>query len=157
MRAMLPAGLAAQPVDRALHHRLLALHPAARTVVRLMVGACSCDLVRARHQDPREDERHHRERHRRAAVGREDVLAALERHRRGAGTPAPAGGWPHALAAFVAEHARNAGPTLYLLRFETETVGAPPPKEPPRRVRAAEVVRSPETWLVEGVAVVVER
>jgi hypothetical protein len=155
---MLPPGLTAQPADRSEQQRLLALHPVARTVVRLVVGTCSCDLVRPRHADPREDERHHRERHRRAGAARQGVLAALERHRRGAGVPAPAGGWPRALAAFVAEHARNAGPTLYLLRFETEPArGLPPAAGSPRHARAAEVVAGPDTWLSEGIAVVVGR
>src|SRR5689334_10492447 len=114
---MLPPGLIAQPADRPDHDRLVALHPAARTVVRLLVGDCSCDLVRPRHADPREDERHHRERHRRAGTTRHAVLEAIARHRRGATVPPPKGGWPAALAGFVAEHARNAGETLYLLRF----------------------------------------
>lgn len=154
---MLPPGLSAQPADRATHHRFLTLHPAAKTVARLLVGACSCDLVRPRQEDPREDERHHRERHRRAGTRRDHVLAALERHRRGVRTPPPAGGWPRALAAFVAEHARNAGPTLYLLRFESDTAASPPPDSPPlRRTRAAEVVGSPDSWLVEGTVVLVE-
>jgi hypothetical protein len=160
MRAMLPPGLAAQPADRADHARLQALHPGARTVVRLLVGACSCDLVRSRHADPREDERHHRQRHRRAGAARNAVLAAIERHRRGAGVPAPLGGWPRALAAFVAEHARNAGPTLYLLRFGTGAAGdvglGRVADVPVRRTRPAEVVSRPDEWLAEDVAVIVQ-
>jgi hypothetical protein len=151
---MLPAGLVAQPADRADHHQLRALHPDAQTVVRLVVGACSCDLVRARHADPREDERHHRDRHRKAGGARDSLIATIERHRRGAAVRPPAGGWPRALAAFVAEHARNAGETLYLLRF-----GAEPPAgaAPPRRLRAAEVVARPEAWLDERGPVIVGR
>ena len=110
---MLPAGLAAQPADNADRLALLALHPAAQTVIRLLVGACSCDLVRPRLADPREDERHLRERYRRAGRTRGSLIAAIERHRLGAGIPTPPGGWPRALAAFVAEHARNAGETLF--------------------------------------------
>jgi hypothetical protein len=151
---MLPAGLAAQPADRADQQQLLALHPAARTVVRLLVGACSCDLVRPRLPDPREDERHLRERYHRAGVARSDLIAAIERHRRGADVSIPPGGWPRALAAFVAEHARNAGETLYLLRFGTPDSpkgGAPAV----RRMRAAEVVARPQRWLAEDVPVLV--
>jgi hypothetical protein len=153
---MLPAGLVAQPADRADHRQLLALHPAARTVVRLVVGSCSCDLVRARHADPREDERQHRDRFRRAEASREALIGALDRHRRGAEVPPPAVGWPRALAAFVAEHARNAGETLFLLRF---TAPARPPSALPdaRRVSAGEVVARPEGWLEEHVPVVVGR
>jgi hypothetical protein len=156
---MLPAGLVAQPADRADHALLRARHPPAQTVARLVVGACSCDLVRLRHPDPREDERHHRERHRRAGTARPDVIAALERHRRGAATSAPPGGWPRAVAKFVAEHARNAGPTLYLLRYApgagvTVTLAPWPDGEIQRR-SAAEVVRDPDGWLTEETAVLV--
>ena len=151
---MLPPGLAAQPVERADGQRLLQLHPPARTVVRLLVGACSCDLVRTRHPDPREDERLHRERYRRAGRARDSLMAAVEQHRRGAAVPAPTGGWPRALAAFVAEHARNAGETLYLLRF-----GAPDPAasgaRPVRRIRASDVLAQPEGWLEEDTPVLV--
>jgi hypothetical protein len=151
---MLPAGLTAQPADSADRLALLALHPAAQTVVRLLVGACSCDLIRPRQPDPREDERQLRERYRRAGRTRGSLIAAIERHRLRAGIPAPAGGWPRALAAFVAEHARNAGETLFLLRYsaaETAVSGAPPP----RRLRVAEVLARPGDWLEEDVPVVV--
>ena len=153
---MLPAGLVAQPADRADHHRLLQLHPSARTVVQLIVGACSCDLVRHRDSDPRQDERHHRDRSRRAGGARGVLIAGLERHRRGAQVPAPPGGWPRALAAFVAEHARNAGETFYLLRFtlpeDSTTV-----RTAARRMTAAEVVAQPHDWLAEHAPVIVER
>ena len=141
---MLPAGLAAQPADSADRLALLALHPAAQTVVRLLVGACSCDLVRPRRPDPREDERHLRERYRRAGRTRGSLIAAIERHRLGAGIPAPAGGWPRALAAFVAEHARNGA-------AHAAASSAPPP----RRLRVAEVLARPGDWLEEDVPVVV--
>jgi hypothetical protein len=157
---MLPPGLVAQPADRADHALLRARLPAAQTVARLVVGACSCDLVRLRHPDPREDERYHRERHRRAGTTRPDMIAAIERHRRGAATSAPAGGWPRAVARFVAEHARNAGPTLYLLRFAPGPGAAialgPLPDGEIRRRSAAEVVRDPDGWLVEETAVLVQ-
>jgi hypothetical protein len=157
---MLPAGLVAHPTSRAEHHHLTRLHPSARTVVQLLVGACSCDLVRRRHPEPREDERHHRDRSRRAGGARDSLIAGLDRHRRGADIPPPREGWPRALAAFVAEHARNAGDTLYLLRFALPD-GSPasehPPAQPARRVRAAEVMAQPEGWLSEHAPVVVER
>jgi hypothetical protein len=157
---MLPAGLVAQPADRADHDRLVALHPGARTVVRLLVGACSCDLVRPRHADPREDERHHRERYRRAGTPRRAVLEAIERHRRAARIPTPTGGWPRALAAFVAEHARNAGDTLYLLWFVAGSPARPgvvPSADIPRRSLAAgAVLADPEHWLEEGTATLVQ-
>ncbi len=156
---MLPPGLTAQPADRAHHQRLRHLHPDARTVVRLLVGACSCDLVRPRHADPLEDERHHRARHREARGTRDALLATLERHRRGAHVPAPPGGWPRALAAFVAEHARNAGETLYLLTFGagSRALASAEAIVPVRRVRAREVLALPEGWLAEETAVIVGR
>jgi hypothetical protein len=153
---MLPAGMVAQPADRAEHHRLLQLHPSARTVVQLVVGACSCDLVRHRHSDPRQDERQHRDRSRRAGGARGLLIAGLERHRVGAQVPAPAGGWPRALAAFVAEHARNAGETLYLLRF-TLPDDVTVVRTAARRMTAAEVVAQPDDWLTEHAPVIVGR
>ena len=156
---MLPAGLVAQPADRADHDRLVALHPAARTVVRLLVGAGSCDLVRPRHPEPREDERHHRERYRRAGTSRHAMLEAIARHRRATQVPTPAGGWARALAAFVVEHARNAGETLYLLVFVPGVPGKHgviPSAHLPRRSTTAAAVRAdPEGWLDEGAATLV--
>jgi hypothetical protein len=153
---MLPPGLVAHLADRADHQRLTQLHPSARTVVELVVGACSCDLVRARHPDPREDERQHRERSRQAGGLRASLIAGLDRHRRGTRVAPPPEGWPRALAAFVAEHARNAGDTLYLLRFALPAA-ADPAISPSRRLRAADVVARPEEWLVEHVPVLVGR
>ena len=147
---MLPRGLTAQPAERQVHRQLLALHPDAQTVATLLVGACSCDLVRPRDADPLEDERRHRAHRRRAGAAREALLASLERHRRGAQVRATAAGWPRALAAFVAEHARNAGETLYLLTFEgaaPDSAGAGPHR--PRRLPAADVVSLPDHWLQE--------
>jgi hypothetical protein len=151
---MLPPGLVAQPADRADHHLLRSLHPAAQTSARLMVGSCSCDLVRARDPDSLADERHHRERFRRAGLGRDGIIAALERHRRGADVRVPPGGWPRALAAFVAEHARNAGDTLYWLGFSAPPVA---PLDPVRSVRVTDVLARPDAWLEESKATVVRR
>jgi len=150
---MLPPGLAAHPAERAEHHQLHALHLHARTVVQLGVGSCACDLVRTRDPDQRLDERHHRERYRRAGVPRAEAIAMIERHRRGAAVQAPEGGWPRALAAFVAEHARNAGETLYLLRFPLP--GTAPPIHPRRHFTAAQVLARPHEWLAEDVPTLV--
>jgi hypothetical protein len=154
---MLPAGLVAHPAGRAEHHHLTRLHPGARTVVQLLVGACSCDLVRRRHPEPREDERHHRDRSRRGGGARASLIAGLDRHRRGADIPPPPEGWPAALATFVAEHARNAGDTLYLLRYQLALESDPGPEPPARRLRAAEVLAAPRAWLTERVPVLVGR
>jgi hypothetical protein len=156
VRSMLPRGLTAHVAEPAEQQHLFALLPEARTVVRLLVGACSCDLVRQRHSESKEDERLHRERYRRLGGARPALIAALDRHRRGAGIRPPPGGWPQALAALVAEHARNAGPSLYLLRFLPE----PPRDSPPpaaRHVSLGLVVAAPDSWLAEGVPILVSR
>jgi hypothetical protein len=152
---MLPAGLTAHPAERHVHRQVHALHPNAQTVASLLVGACSCDLVRPRHESQREDERHHRERHRKAGGGREPLLQTIERHRRGAAVAGPVVGWPRALADFVAEHARNAGPTLYVLSFATDARAGLPGGMPRRETRAALVAAQPHAWLEEGVALLV--
>ena len=153
VRSMLPPGLSAElaPSHRASLHRL---HPASRTVAQLVVGACSCDLVRRRGLEPIEDERELRSRYQRAKVARPEVIKALERHRRGPlPRPAPSSGWPEALAEFVAEHARNAGPTLYLLDFTPHLRGTSMPQPP--LARSVREVRLQPEWLVEGTPVIV--
>jgi hypothetical protein len=118
IRSMLPPGLAADLAPSSDRIALLRLHPSAKTVAHLLVGACSCDLVRPRLPDPIEDERELRRRYQQAKLSRPEIIRNLERHRQGP-LPRPSAieGWPSTLAAFVVEHARNAGPTLYLLDF----------------------------------------
>lgn len=152
---MLPAGLVAHPLDHAQQQPFRRIHPATQTVVRLLVGACSCDLVRPRQADLREDERHHRERARRQGRPRATLIERLERHRRGALVSPPPEGWPRALAAFVAEHARNAGDTLYALRFEWGDEPTPLPEAAPVRLTTAEVLARPGRWLDERALVLV--
>lgn len=151
---MLPVGLTADlaPTHRADLHRV---HPTARTVAQLLVGACSCDLIRKRKADPIEDERELRARFQRARVPRSEVIKALERHRRGPfPRHEPVSGWPEALASFVAEHSRNAGPTLYLLEFTP--LRASGQRQPAPIVRSLdEVRRHPERWMVEGTPAIV--
>jgi hypothetical protein len=156
VRSMLPPGAAA---DLAAFHDqqlLKAAHPSAQTVARLLIGRCSCDFVRQRQNETREDERHLRERYRRLEVPRPAVITSLEQHRRGAGLAAPPGGWPPALARFVAEHARNAGPTLYYLQFSAGPAPLPAPGSV-REVTVAKVVAEPEAWLREASPVRVSR
>jgi hypothetical protein len=154
VRSMLPPGLSADlaPDRRDLLHRL---HPTARTIAQLVVGSCSCDLVRQRRADPIEDERELRSRYQRAKVPRIQMIRELERHRRGPNPRlAPSSGWPEALSAFVAEHARNAGPTLYLLDFTPHQPATQPSSSPVPRL-VAQVRQQPTSWLVEGTPVVV--
>ena len=131
------------------------LHPPARTVAQLLVGACSCDLVRPRRAESIEDERELRARYQRAKLPRTEIIKELERHRRGpARRQEPPEGWAAALAAFAAEHARNAGPTLYLLQFGSGNIEPIVPGVPPE-VRTVSDVRQSKTWLPEGRPVVV--
>ncbi len=97
----------------------------------------------------------HRAQARRAGRARTSLIAELERHRLGALVSPPPNGWPHALAAFVAEHARNAGDTLYLLRLDHSAPGGA--ELPVRRIPAAEVVARPLEWLADPAPVIVGR
>jgi hypothetical protein len=155
IRSMLPSGLTADLAPAAERARLSRLHPSARTVAQLLVGACSCDLVRPRGESSLDDEREHRGRYHRRGLPRSQIVHELERHRRGpVPRPEPTEGWRSALAAFVAEHARNAGPTLYLLEFLPHDHSSGSPTPPARRSVAA-VRAAVDTWLREGEPVVV--
>jgi hypothetical protein len=112
--------------------------------------------VRPRLADAREDERHLRERYRSLGASRDRVIAALERHRHGASQRPRTGTWPGALARFVAEHARNAGPTLYHLHFSPEAAHLASLGEV-RALPLTEVLAAPEGWLVEGSPALVSR
>ena len=152
---MLPSGLTADLAPTAERARLSRLHPPARTVAQLLVGTCSCDLVRTRQESSLDDEREHRARYQRRRLSRDQIIRELERHRRGpVPRPEPPHGWRSALTAFVAEHARNAGPTLYLLEFLPHDTSSSSAAAPLRR-SVAEVRGSVETWLREGEPIVV--
>jgi hypothetical protein len=156
VRSMLPPGLSADLAAFPDQQKLKAIHSAAQTVARILVGRCSCDLVRPRLADSREDERHLRERCRKLGVTRSLVIQALERHRQGSGPNLSADSWPAAMSRFVAEHSRNAGPTLYHLDFSP----APAPLAAPgavRNVTVGEVLSDPEGWLLEGSPALVTR
>jgi hypothetical protein len=148
VRSMLPAGIAADVLPTAELARLRALLPAAQTAAHLRVGSCSCDLVRSRDVDSREDERDLRRRYSKLGLPRDRIIRELERHRRDAAPAAPPGGWRRALAEFVAEHARNAGPTLFHLVFQPDERADPKPQVLTRTV--AEVRADPDGWLEEG-------
>lgn len=152
---MLPPGLTADLAPSPDQQALKSIHLDAQTVVRILAGRCSCDLVRPRQADERADERHLRERYRSLGISRPAMIAALERHRRGAGLRAPKEGWPLALSRFVAEHARNAGPTLYLLRFDPGDSGILRSTATPDDCPLSEVRLHPDRWLVEGKPLIV--
>jgi hypothetical protein len=155
VRSMLPAGITAHLAPRLERDALLNLLPDARTVAQLLVGACSCDLIVPRHRDPHEDERHLRAGYRQMSVPRETVILALERHRRPRPRQ-PATGWQAALAAFVAEHARNAGPTLYHLSFQSEPGSVSPPDDRLPITKSVSLVRAnPNQWIGPGEIVLI--
>jgi hypothetical protein len=156
VRSMLPAGITADPLPSGELARIRLLLPSAQTLASLQVGSCACDLVRPRLPDTRDDERHLRARYKALALPRERIIRELERHRRrSASAVAPSSGsWPEALAGFVAEHARNAGPTLFQLSFLPD---AEEPRSPPRRRTVADVRTAPDAWLEEGAPILVSR
>jgi hypothetical protein len=125
-------------------------------VAQLLIGACSCDLVRPRLANPIDDERELRARYRALRLSRPEIIRALERHRRGP-LPRPTApfGWPKALAAFVAEHARNAGASLYLLGFGLAEGPTLIPGKP-NRMRVGEVRIDPAGWLKEAIPTLVD-
>jgi hypothetical protein len=153
---MLPPGITADPLPSSELVDLRALLHSLQTAAHLRVGACSCDLVRPRLPDPREDERPLRARYRALGLPRDRIVQELERHRRRPEHPEPAGGWRSALAAFVAEHARNAGPTLFRLRFHPAPHDAKIDHTPLRRT-VTEILARPEGWLEEGRSILVLR
>jgi hypothetical protein len=157
VRSMLPPGLVADLAPPQHRTALQQLHPSAKTVALLLVGACSCDLVRPRQADPVEDERELRARYRQAKLSRADVIRELERHRRVSSFPfKPPAGWAQALAAFVVEHARNAGATLYFLEFGSgKAISAPGRAEDVVSCVARDIGIRSAPWLVEGKPIVV--
>jgi len=156
VRSMLPPGLSADLAANPDQQKLKAIHSTAQTVARILVGSCSCDLVRPRLADPREDERHLRERCRRLGVTRSLVIQALERHRQGSASNLSAESRPEAMSRFVAEHARNAGTCLYYLQFSPEA-GPLSSLGGVRRVTVAQVTADPHGWLLEGAPTFVRR
>ena len=156
VRSMLPDGLIADLVPPGELRAVRELHPDAQTAARVMHGACSCDLVVQRHAVSREDEAHLRQRYRQLGLSRDRMIRALENHRRAlTRRRKPDGHWPVALAAFVAEHARNAGPTLYYLGFSPDGVLKLPETAELTHLTASEVIRRPGAWLPEGQVVMV--
>ncbi len=116
VRSMLPDGVTAHAATFA-EQRLLRDHlETTQTVVELRRGACGCDFVVQRDPADRTDETHLRDRAIRARIPRRRIAAMLEAHRLPGARVRPLAHWQRALAGFVAEHARNAGPTPRLRR-----------------------------------------
>jgi hypothetical protein len=154
---MLPPGLTADLAPSSLRNALQQLHPSAKTVAQLLVGACSCDLVRTRSGDPIADERELRSRYHALKLTRNEMITELERHR-SRSTPGPRSSsqWAAALTDFVAEHGRNAGPTLYLLEFTARRIEQIPRELSTPTARTLREVRARDSaWLQEGRPVIV--
>jgi hypothetical protein len=156
VRSMLPPGLSADLATFPDQQKLKAIHATTQTVVRILVGRCSCDLVRPRLADPREDERHLRDRYRKLGVTRSLVIQALERHRLGSAPNLSPDSRPEAMSKFVAEHARNAGTCLYHLQFSPE-IGPLSGLGQVRRLTVGQVTADPHGWLFEGAPTFVSR
>jgi hypothetical protein len=157
IRAMLPPGASADLASPAEQRLLKLLHAPTKTVAKVLVGRCSCDLVRPRLADIRDDERHLRERYRSMQLPRTTVIQLLARHRRqGAPIAPPQSGWAAALGGFVSEHSRNAGASLFFLHFgpsELPEVGL----NPRRQQTPGQVRLDPAGWLKEGTPILVRR
>ncbi len=151
---MLPPGFAADIAPAAEQARLRSRLPGAQTVARLAVGGCACPVRLSRDS---EGERHLRRRYAALGVLRARVIAALDRHRRGEAPRGDPSAWRAALAGFVAEHARNAGATLYYLGFGLEPLSALRASAPAISMTAAAVRADPDAWLDEATLIEVTR
>lgn len=155
IRSMLPEGITADLLPPALQRFFLSQLPRARTAVALRHGGCACDLIGRRLPEREDDERALRTRYRRQEVNRSDVVRVLEAHRK-RGPMADLGtDVAEAFAGFVAEHARNAGPALFLADFSADPNREPGWPGGARQVPAAAVRRDPAGWLQEDHPVVV--
>jgi hypothetical protein len=153
VRSMLPAGVVAHAAaygEQALMRDHL---PNAQLIVELRRGACGCDFVIQRDPAGRTDETHLRERGIRAGIPRAQLAAMLAAHRQPMTRVQPVAHWQGALAGFVAEHARNAGPALFHRSFTAgsrsrRVAGAGADAEP-TRVTVSRVREAPGEWLAE--------
>ena len=150
---MLPAGVRCDALAPAALAQWRGSFRSAQTAAHLRVGRCACRLLPGRFPPGQPDETHLRTRYRQLGASRDHVNASLDRHRAGAwdGGIVP----PDALPAFVAEHARNGGPAVYVLAFGVrEEIPEAPPEAAERTLAEA---RQGDAWLVEGVSVRVSR
>jgi len=147
IRSMLPPGFSADiaPLPgQALRARL----PGAQTVALLRIGGCACALQIASGGD---DERHLRRRYAALGLSRDRIIGALDRHRRCRPLAGEPEAWRRSLAGFAAEHARNAGPTIYCLSFDPEPEAGPPHVLAAAASLSAAAVRTQaDSWLKEG-------
>lgn len=155
LRSMLPAGLVADLLPPAEAARFLRLHEDARTAVRILSGACSCDLFLQRDREGHREESELRSRYRGFGLSRDAQIRALDRHRRSPGSRKSPARWAEELAAFVAEHARNAGPTLFFR--EVSGAGLRGPAGGTVQLTVDQVRAAPGEWLAEDRPTIVVR
>ena len=159
VRSMLPAGLTADALPVSEQQHLKDIYYDTVIGARILHGDCSCDLIRDRHPDPRDDQAYHRQRYRKLGYDRSRMIRYLERHRRIAevrSPPHPPGYWGEAFNRFVIEHARNAGPTLYYCHFShTGLTGDSGLALPLHHVPVADISGPVSKWLPENTPVMV--
>lgn len=146
VRSMLPEGVTAHAAAAGEQRLLLEHLPRAQTIVELRRGACGCDFFVQRDPANRTDETVLRERGIRTGVPRARLAEVIAAHRRPEKRAQPLAHWQQALADFVAEHARNAGPSVYHRSF---TPGARPTRTPEEAetVTVSHVRAEPAEWL----------
>ncbi len=150
IRSMLPVAVTAELVPLEQRPARLALLPKAATAAHLSVGRCACGLVDP--DRPEADaERAIRQHYQGRRDTRDQVLMAVARHRAGQRLRGARSVPPGALGAFVVEHARNAGPSVYFLHPPggDRLHGDPVPVAPP------DPAVPPLTWLRPGTPVMV--
>lgn len=144
---MLPAGVVAHAAPYGEQMLLREHLPGAQTVIELRRGNCSCDFFIQRDPAARTDETHIRERGLRAGILRGQLAALIENHRLPDKRVQPLAHWQAALAGFVVEHARNAGPSIYHRAFAAGPRQRPATDLEPARVTVSRVRQAPADWL----------
>ncbi|HEU4799274.1 MAG TPA: hypothetical protein VFS94_01455 [Gemmatimonadales bacterium] len=152
---MAPSGITIDLLPPAGGARLRALLPEAQTAVRFLSGKCSCDFFLQRDPVAHREESELRRRWRKLGMNRQAILAATDRHRRAPALNREPEAWQQSIAAFVAEHLRNAGPTLYLHQFSGD--GHVHPAADATEIELEKVRHNPVSWLPEGTPVIVVR
>ncbi len=152
---MLPDGAAADLAPPLVRDPLLEHHLPARTVVELLRGCCACDFL-GLGGSAKDQERELRRRYRTLGATRDQTISALEQHRCPRVRLVQPVAWPELLAGFVAEHARNAGPALYLLQFAARHPARPQRPMAGSQINATQVRASPRDWLVVHQVTLVE-
>jgi hypothetical protein len=155
VRSMAPNGITVDLLPPVAGNRLRTLMPEAQTTARLLSGKCSCDCFLQRDPISHREESVLRHRWRKLGLNRQAILAATDRHRRPPVLRRSPDEWRNAISAFIAEHLRNAGPTLLLHQFSGD--GMVHPVGEIVKIELSRVRRNPSGWLAEGVPTVVVR